>query len=336
MTTSAFKPWEDLVDKHFADGDFENAVQTLLNACNHPELAEEAMNILDANDWCALIEKRNESREARQYEAFGMMMGGPMAMLNMRMMNQMYRKDDPAPKSASFKWEAINFTPEQLTIGVTVVATNYAWRRLWIELEVRATGLHCSGRYWSRAGGRESSGRHDFTLATAQFWEQVINALAQKGYKGLPSGVPVEVLIALLDPSGNRLQGISGTYSLASIVPDSVVLEGERQSEEDAEKERLDLEEKLRAAQEELERERRKSSTSQNEGPGDSVLAAFSELGLSPLATLEEVKSAHRRLAMQFHPDRTSTLPASQRDFCTARFKRIQNALAVLQQHLDG
>lgn len=93
-------------------------------------------------------------------------------------------------------------------------------------------------------------------------------------------------------------------------------------------------EERVRRMEEELERERTKHREREGRsGSGDEVLDAYLELGLSPSASFEDVRKAHQRLVLQFHPDRTVQLSGSEREYCTVRFKRIQNAFEALRLH---
>lgn len=54
-------------------------------------------------------------------------------------------------------------------------------------------------------------------------------------------------------------------------------------------------------------------------------------LGLTPNATLADVKKAYRRLARQYHPDRNNT-----DDDCSEKFRRITEAYRYLSHHLDS
>lgn len=53
-------------------------------------------------------------------------------------------------------------------------------------------------------------------------------------------------------------------------------------------------------------------------------------LGLSRNATIDEIKQAFRRLAVEFHPDKHSNSPSSVRDSATLRFKQVSEAYQVL------
>jgi DnaJ like chaperone protein len=53
---------------------------------------------------------------------------------------------------------------------------------------------------------------------------------------------------------------------------------------------------------------------------------AWEILGLGPAATVEEAKSAYRRLAIQFHPDSVSGLSAEQQAEAAKAFIKIQEA----------
>ena len=52
----------------------------------------------------------------------------------------------------------------------------------------------------------------------------------------------------------------------------------------------------------------------------------YDTLGLTPTATLDEIRKSYRKLAMQFHPDRNPT----NKDEAEARFKEVTKAYEVL------
>ena len=56
----------------------------------------------------------------------------------------------------------------------------------------------------------------------------------------------------------------------------------------------------------------------------------YSVLGLSPGATLEEIKSAYRRLATQYHPDKVQHLGKDIQEVAEVRFREIQQAYDAL------
>lgn len=53
-------------------------------------------------------------------------------------------------------------------------------------------------------------------------------------------------------------------------------------------------------------------------------------LGLHKTATKEEIKTAFKKLAFQFHPDKHSQSPKAVRDNATLRFKQVSEAYEVL------
>jgi DnaJ-class molecular chaperone len=55
----------------------------------------------------------------------------------------------------------------------------------------------------------------------------------------------------------------------------------------------------------------------------------YSELGVSKEATVEEIKTAFRKLALAHHPDRHADLTEGQKTIESDRFKRISAAYQV-------
>lgn len=53
-------------------------------------------------------------------------------------------------------------------------------------------------------------------------------------------------------------------------------------------------------------------------------------LGVEPSATQDEIKTAYRKLANQYHPDKVSHLGEELQDLADQRFKEIQNAYEQL------
>jgi hypothetical protein len=53
-------------------------------------------------------------------------------------------------------------------------------------------------------------------------------------------------------------------------------------------------------------------------------------LGLNPEATPEEIKSAYRKLAQQYHPDKMAHMGEEFRDLAEKKFKEIQEAYRAL------
>ncbi|CAL0299193.1 unnamed protein product [Lupinus luteus] len=56
----------------------------------------------------------------------------------------------------------------------------------------------------------------------------------------------------------------------------------------------------------------------------------YKVLGLHKTASKEEIKTAFKKLAFQFHPDKHSQSPKSVRDTATLRFKQVSEAYEVL------
>jgi DnaJ-class molecular chaperone len=56
-------------------------------------------------------------------------------------------------------------------------------------------------------------------------------------------------------------------------------------------------------------------------------------LGLPDSATMEEIKNAYRRLALQFHPD---TCPDRDKKQCEEMFKKVTEARDVLLKYCMG
>ncbi|MCK6602276.1 MAG: DnaJ domain-containing protein [Bacteroidetes bacterium] len=69
---------------------------------------------------------------------------------------------------------------------------------------------------------------------------------------------------------------------------------------------------------------------------GFSEKEAFEQLGLQQGATLEEVKKAYRKLALQYHPDRVpSTATETEKKEANDRFIQIQKAYDFLTERLS-
>lgn len=63
------------------------------------------------------------------------------------------------------------------------------------------------------------------------------------------------------------------------------------------------------------------------------IQSAYSVLGVSPAASVDEIKSAYRRLAMQYHPDTVASLGQEAQKMAEAKFKEIQNAYEVVKKY---
>ena len=60
--------------------------------------------------------------------------------------------------------------------------------------------------------------------------------------------------------------------------------------------------------------------------------SAYTVLEISPSATDDEVRSAYRRMAMKYHPDRVSTLGPDVQKAAEEKFKKIQEAYATIKK----
>lgn len=60
--------------------------------------------------------------------------------------------------------------------------------------------------------------------------------------------------------------------------------------------------------------------------------AAYSVLGISPSATDDEVKTAYRRMAMKYHPDKVATLGQDVQKAAEEKFKQVQQAYETIKK----
>ena len=60
--------------------------------------------------------------------------------------------------------------------------------------------------------------------------------------------------------------------------------------------------------------------------------SAYTVLEISPSATDDEVRSAYRRMAMKYHPDRVATLGPEVQKAAEEKFKKIQEAYATIKK----
>ena len=60
--------------------------------------------------------------------------------------------------------------------------------------------------------------------------------------------------------------------------------------------------------------------------------SAYDVLEISPNATDDEVKSAYRRMAMKYHPDKVSTLGPEVQKAAEEKFKQVQDAYATIKK----
>ena len=59
---------------------------------------------------------------------------------------------------------------------------------------------------------------------------------------------------------------------------------------------------------------------------GNTLEDAYKVLGISPTATDDEVKAAYRKMALQHHPDKVSTLGEDIKKAAEKKFKEINEA----------
>lgn len=59
-------------------------------------------------------------------------------------------------------------------------------------------------------------------------------------------------------------------------------------------------------------------------------MSLYTDLGVEPSADTDTIRSAYRRLAMQFHPDRQQNKPKTVQEACETRFKACATAYEVL------
>ena len=77
-----------------------------------------------------------------------------------------------------------------------------------------------------------------------------------------------------------------------------------------------------------------------NDSDAESILAMFSKakesaytmLEISPSATNDEVKSAYRRLAMKYHPDKVASLGPEVQKAAEEKFRKIQEAYETIKK----
>ncbi|NIZ46730.1 J domain-containing protein [Entomospira nematocerorum] len=60
-------------------------------------------------------------------------------------------------------------------------------------------------------------------------------------------------------------------------------------------------------------------------------LTHYEILGVSSTATIEEIRSAYKKLALQYHPDRLNDLPGEERERLTEKMKQVTNAYSTLK-----
>lgn len=77
-----------------------------------------------------------------------------------------------------------------------------------------------------------------------------------------------------------------------------------------------------------------------NSSDAESILAMFSKakesaytiLEISPSASVDEIKSAYRRLAMKYHPDKVATLGPDVQKAAEEKFRKIQEAYETIKK----
>lgn len=67
-------------------------------------------------------------------------------------------------------------------------------------------------------------------------------------------------------------------------------------------------------------------------------LSFYESFGVSPDASLEEIKAAYKKFGLKFHPDRRMHLPEQFRDEALLRmlFQVASNIFAVLSDHQNA
>ncbi len=93
-------------------------------------------------------------------------------------------------------------------------------------------------------------------------------------------------------------------------------------------------EEELRRIIEELEREqqRQKQQTNNASSIPPQVRWAYQTLGITPSATVREIKYAYRQKIKQFHPDRFRNLSPEQQQYAQQKAREINRAYTILRQ----
>lgn len=76
------------------------------------------------------------------------------------------------------------------------------------------------------------------------------------------------------------------------------------------------------------------SQTRQSETQSSRPKTPHEILGVSPGASKEEIRTAYRQLANQYHPDKVAHLGKEFQDLANQRFKEIQEAYQQLQEPL--
>jgi DnaJ domain/Protein of unknown function (DUF1232) len=77
----------------------------------------------------------------------------------------------------------------------------------------------------------------------------------------------------------------------------------------------------------------RQSTADQGRAPHDAApKTPYEVLGVSPGASQKEIRSAYRKLANQYHPDKVTHLGKEFQDLAEQRFKEIQEAYQRLKR----
>ena len=75
-----------------------------------------------------------------------------------------------------------------------------------------------------------------------------------------------------------------------------------------------------------------RAETSQSPGHNNRPKTPYEVLGVSPGATKEQIRSAYRKLANQYHPDKVAHLGRELQELAEKRFKEIQEAYQYLNR----
>lgn len=81
------------------------------------------------------------------------------------------------------------------------------------------------------------------------------------------------------------------------------------------------------------ETRRREYARRYQEAQANEIQSAYSVLGISSAASTDEIKSAYRRLAMQYHPDTVASLGQEAQKMAEAKFKEIQKAYEIVKKY---
>ena len=104
-------------------------------------------------------------------------------------------------------------------------------------------------------------------------------------------------------------------------------LAAEEQLRREAERMKREAEEKVRQAQDYARQQQRKAQTEKAKSKPD----PYKVLGLKPGASTAEIKSAYRKLAAKYHPDKATNATEEIKKLAEEKFKQIKAAFDSLQ-----